>query len=436
MSEPPNPHVPPPPEPPAPEETAASQGAAPSAAPGYWGPYGADHYAHPGYHFAGPEAAAPRPEFRSVPWQGVVATLAVIALGGVAALLFNQVLNYVVSIAQVAPFVLAALFAYAGRRHTWGIVLSFLVLALLLLLAYVATFGMVLTAAVSAAGITPGEARAAGFPPQAAGQLAAVSLWCLGSWLTALLAAIPAVRRLVARWLPMDPDSPVHAVALAFIASLAVLSFGQLAATGGHPVLLTIVKANPDSLKTSVDDLVVGMVLGLLFSAPATAVTVGWPLVRSLPQALERLGVVAPSRKQVLAALGVAIAMVVVFQGLDWGLNTLWELTRWPKTDAGAFEKLLKPLITPWGAVLIGVTAGIGEELMIRGVLQPRLGILLPNFFFTGLHAFQYGFDGLISVFCAGLVLGLLRQRTNTTCSAITHGTYDFILVFMSWFTS
>jgi hypothetical protein len=36
----------------------------------------------------------------------------------------------------------------------------------------------------------------------------------------------------------------------------------------------------------------------------------------------------------------------------------------------------------------------------------------------------------------AGLVLGLVRKRTNTTCSAITHGTCDFILVLMSWFVA
>jgi hypothetical protein len=33
---------------------------------------------------------------------------------------------------------------------------------------------------------------------------------------------------------------------------------------------------------------------------------------------------------------------------------------------------------------------------------------------------FLYGFDGLISVFAAGLVLGFVRKRTNTTCSADT----------------
>jgi len=89
-------------------------------------------------------------------------------------------------------------------------------------------------------------------------------------------------------------------------------------------------------------------------------------------------------------------------------------------------------LLSPPGAIVIGVTAGLGEELAVRGVLQPRLGILLSNVFFTSLHALQYNWDGLLSVFLLGLVLGVIRQRTNTTTSAITHGTYDAILVLLS----
>ncbi len=81
---------------------------------------------------------------------------------------------------------------------------------------------------------------------------------------------------------------------------------------------------------------------------------------------------------------------------------------------------------------MIGVTAGVGEEMVVRGVLQPRLGILVSNLFFVGLHAFQYGFDALLSVFIIGLILGIVRARTNTTTSAIAHGTYDFILVMIS----
>jgi membrane protease YdiL (CAAX protease family) len=104
----------------------------------------------------------------------------------------------------------------------------------------------------------------------------------------------------------------------------------------------------------------------------------------------------------------------------------------WPTTDTAAFEKLLSNLITPLGAVVIGVTAGIGEELMVRGLLQPRFGIVAAALFFTSLHAFQYSLDGLLSVFIIGCILGVVRARSNTTTSAIVHGVYDFVLVMAS----
>ena len=65
----------------------------------------------------------------------------------------------------------------------------------------------------------------------------------------------------------------------------------------------------------------------------------------------------------------------------------------------------------------------------MRGILQPRLGLVLSNLLFTALHASQYGPDALLGVFLIGLVLGRLRQATNTTTTAIVHGLYDFSLI-------
>ena len=80
-------------------------------------------------------------------------------------------------------------------------------------------------------------------------------------------------------------------------------------------------------------------------------------------------------------------------------------------------------------AVVVAVVAGIGEELAVRGVLQPQLGLFLSNLFFTALHAMQYNWDNLFSVFVSGLVYGVIRKKANTTTSAIAHGTIDFLLI-------
>src|SRR5262249_7551832 len=161
-------------------------------------------------------------------------------------------------------------------------------------------------------------------------------------------------------------------------------------------------------------------------------VAVGYPIARSLPQALDRLGLVRPTRGQLIFAVLAGVGMVVLFIFIDAAIARIWEALGWATTDEQSVEDLFAEDFSLLGAVVIGITAGLGEELAVRGVLQPRLGILLSNLFFTSLHALQYNFDGLLSVFLAGLILGLIRKRTNTTTSAIVHGLYDCILVALS----
>jgi membrane protease YdiL (CAAX protease family) len=146
-----------------------------------------------------------------------------------------------------------------------------------------------------------------------------------------------------------------------------------------------------------------------------------------------RLGFVRPTPTQVIfgLAFGLALAAIAAFV-IDPAINWIWQTIGWPTTDSAAFNKLLTNLVTPLGAVLIGVTAGVGEEMAVRGLLQPRIGLIASNLVFTSLHAFQYGPDALLSVFLIGLILGIIRARSNTTTSAIVHGVYDFALVISS----
>ena len=101
-------------------------------------------------------------------------------------------------------------------------------------------------------------------------------------------------------------------------------------------------------------------------------------------------------------------------------------------TGEKAYEVMFKAFISPFGAMVIGVTAGFGEEVLVRGILQPRLGILLSSLFFTALHAYQYNWDALLSVFLFGLTLGLIRKKTNTSVCVIVHGGYDFVLTMIA----
>jgi membrane protease YdiL (CAAX protease family) len=123
-----------------------------------------------------------------------------------------------------------------------------------------------------------------------------------------------------------------------------------------------------------------------------------------------------------------AVILVVAFGLIDRGIAALWHALGWPVTDQAAYNQLFSGMLTPIGAVVAAVSAGVGEELAIRGVLQPVFGMILPSLLFASLHAWQYSWDGLVSVFLAGLAFAWIRRRANTTTSAITHGMYDLIL--------
>jgi membrane protease YdiL (CAAX protease family) len=120
-----------------------------------------------------------------------------------------------------------------------------------------------------------------------------------------------------------------------------------------------------------------------------------------------------------------------VFSFIDPVLSALVDWLGLPVTDEDAVNLLFAGSLTLPGIIVASIAAGFGEEVGIRGLLQPRFGILLPALLFASLHAFQYSWDGLISVFLAGLVFAYIRRYSNTTTSAITHTVYDLVLFSM-----
>jgi membrane protease YdiL (CAAX protease family) len=256
-------------------------------------------------------------------------------------------------------------------------------------------------------------------------------------FLAALLSAamlLRPVRKAVSRIMPIDPDNFVHKIALSILTLILLTSFIPLIVLGGTPPLLTLVNgAGNSSLKSALSVGPESLVYQFIWTIPAAFIAAGWPIVRTLQAAFVRLGFVRPTLVQVLFGVGagLGLALVAAF-AIDPAIHWLWQTLGWATTDSAAFDKLLTNLVTPIGAVLIGVTAGVGEEMAVRGLLQPRVGLIASNLVFTSLHAFQYGPDALLSVFIIGLILGIIRARSNTTTYALVHGVYDFALVISS----
>jgi membrane protease YdiL (CAAX protease family) len=244
---------------------------------------------------------------------------------------------------------------------------------------------------------------------------------------------LPKVRRAAARRLPLDANSFVHAVALATVLGMSAILVVPLAVLAEAPFLPLLEKfqkvLGPDlATEMSGRQMLLAHVYFLMWVVPLCFVAVGFPLHRALPAAARRLGLVLPTVGQVAFGLTAAVGLVVFMTIVELGIRWLWVRLGWPQSDSKGFDKLIEFAKNPLGAVIVGIVAGLGEELFARGVLQPRLGILLSNLFFTSLHALQYNWDGLVSVFVTGLFLGLIRKKTNTSTSAVVHGTYDFLL--------
>ena len=261
-----------------------------------------------------------------------------------------------------------------------------------------------------------------------------VALLLLGVLVAGLASLIGFSRRFrvrLARYLPFDPDSLLHTVALVVVIALILIPPVPLLVTGGPPFLspqfLDLLLESGDLLADTVT-----LNAYTLFWTIVGSFFIAGACVRRTPhETLLRLGLVRPTGRGVLLAVAAALALVAVFHVIDPVLAALVGYLGLPVTDTEAVNLLFAGSLTLPGIIVASVAAGFGEEVSIRGLLQPRFGILLPALLFASLHAFQYSWDGLISVFLAGLVFAYIRRYSNTTTSAITHTVYDLVLFAM-----
>jgi uncharacterized protein len=229
----------------------------------------------------------------------------------------------------------------------------------------------------------------------------------------AVLAARP-VREQISRLLPIDPDSPVHAYALV----LAVILFGTQVST----ILFVDVLAIDQTLPPiSIGDVVASETPFLIMALAG----VGLLIRRDARTAALRLGLTRPAWWQMTLALAAAGAFFALIQGADW-LSHQWTpgiASQVDRTTQHVFGGLNDPI----GIAAIALLPGICEEILFRGALQPRLGLIVTAILFTSVHT-QYGFSfDALAVLIVAIGLGLIRKYTNTTTSGVAHITYNVL---------
>jgi membrane protease YdiL (CAAX protease family) len=235
---------------------------------------------------------------------------------------------------------------------------------------------------------------------------------------TAVVAAVLAskpVRERVARIMPIDPDNPVHAFALV----LAVLLFGIQLTT--FFFLNSPAADQPQTPAPGIGDLIASD-LSLLILAAAG---VGIFMRRNLPGTASRLGLVRPAWWHVVLAIGAAGVFFAFVQAMD-ALSHAWTPGVARQVDSNV-QHLFGGLDNPLGIVILALVPGLCEEVLFRGALQPRLGLIAPALLFTSLHT-QYGLSlVLLAVLVIAIGLGLIRKFTSTTTSSICHITYNLL---------
>ena len=266
------------------------------------------------------------------------------------------------------------------------------------------------------------------------GLLDSLPLMALGIWLPSLLGVallLPPVRRALGRILPIDVDSPVHAVAL----SLSMLIFINLMVTLGVGLdTLTGVLAAENGASQDGVATVAALWVQQILMALTAAVGVGWVTRRSWGRVLQRLGVVRPSSQDWIVGIGAGLLLVPVVIVLEY-LASLAGFVADPDVEQ-LTEQLLGPLFrSPFGILTLGLAAALGEEPLFRGAAQPRFGLVATAALFALVHS-NYGITlSTAIVFILGLTLGLIRIRRNTTAAMLTHAVYNISLGLLAYFS-
>jgi len=161
---------------------------------------------------------------------------------------------------------------------------------------------------------------------------------------------------------------------------------------------------------------------------------VGVFVTRRPKEAVARLGWQKPTAAQV--AIGVALIFFTF--AYDWASSLITHhiegnlASKLTNYNAGSFTagggfgpSLILALFT-------GLCAGVGEETLMRGALQPVFGILPAGV----LHGLLHGQFSHAPVFLAqvagwSVIMGIVRRYTNTTTTIIGHAGFNFLTTFL-----
>ena len=130
------------------------------------------------------------------------------------------------------------------------------------------------------------------------------------------------------------------------------------------------------------------------------------------------------------------VAAGLAFGVLYWTFATLGHKFATGRKSANHVAESYRRLdLSGWNPLWIALAAGVGEELLFRGALQPVLGIWAATVLFVLAHFRAYRFNTLnkrvliqgLGLFAVGLTLGYIAKYVGLVAVMIIHTTMDIV---------
>jgi membrane protease YdiL (CAAX protease family) len=217
----------------------------------------------------------------------------------------------------------------------------------------------------------------------------------------------------------MDPESPIDYSGLAIMLSVAAF------------LLVTFLLADePVEVEAmSSGEMLAALVTNFLAFVALAYVAVGYRNYRNGEEATARLGISRPTTHQILIGL-VAVVPAFILSMVGSALTAIFQPDVVDNLERN-IDNLTAGVQNPVGAIILGLSSGIGEEVLFRGALQPRFGIVLTSLFWVLLHT-QYDVTWVMfGLLLLGFLLGYIRNRYGTVAAIITHAVYNTLVVLL-----
>ena len=159
--------------------------------------------------------------------------------------------------------------------------------------------------------------------------------------------------------------------------------------------------------------------------ALAALLGVGWGVRRSWREVVRRLGLSRPAMHDFI--LGVGMALLMLLSTMLVGALVTVIFGDKLSESAGFNQQIIRQLPGIGGVLLMGISTGVGEELLFRGAIQPVAGLWITSFLFAISHI-QYLSPAILVIFVLGLLLGYTRDKWGLNAAIWTHIVYNSLV--------